>query len=103
MQKNQMKMRIDEKNTEASVEAGSSAKYGSLEVVNIRLVKEPSILSSNRKCTNLKELKIVLKSMGYECRFDPGRKYWTIRQRDWQRPIRLNSTYFYVRSLLCCK
>ena len=40
-------------------------------------------------CTNLKELKIVLKSMDYECRFDSGRKYWTIRQRDWQRPIRL--------------
>lgn len=42
-----------------------------------------------KSCTNLKELKIVLKNMGYECQFDYGRKYWTIRQRDWQRPIRL--------------
>ena len=48
-----MKMRIDEKNTEVSAEAGSSTEYGSLEVVNIRLVKEPSILSSKQiRCTD---------------------------------------------------
>ena len=40
-------------------------------------------------CTNIRELKIVLKNRGFECQFDPGRRYWTIRQRDWQRPIRL--------------
>lgn len=39
--------------------------------------------------TNIKELKAVLKNKGFECQFDSGRKYWTIRQRDWQRPIRL--------------
>ena len=48
-----MKMRIDEKNTEELSGTGSSTEYGSLEVVNIRLVKEPSILSSKQiGCTD---------------------------------------------------
>ena len=38
---------------------------------------------------NLMELEIKLRQMGYLCRFDKNRKYWTIRQRDWGRPIRL--------------
>ena len=32
---------------------------------------------------------MALKAMGYSCNLDPGRKYWTIRQQDWQRPIRM--------------
>lgn len=38
---------------------------------------------------NLRELKYNLSSMGYICQFDEARKYWTIRQEDWKRPIRL--------------
>lgn len=41
------------------------------------------------RCCNLRELKSVLFSLGYICQFDDNRKYWTIRQRDWKRPIRL--------------
>ena len=38
---------------------------------------------------NLRELKYHLSAMGYICQFDDNRKYWTIRQKDWKRPIRL--------------
>lgn len=38
---------------------------------------------------NLRELKYNLSAMGYICQFDENRKYWTIRQEDWKRPIRL--------------
>ena len=41
------------------------------------------------RCCNLRELKSFLFSLGYICQFDDNRKYWTIRQRDWRRPIRL--------------
>ena len=41
------------------------------------------------RCCNLRELKSFLFSLGYICQFDGNRKYWTIRQRDWKRPIRL--------------
>ncbi len=38
---------------------------------------------------NLRELRYNLSAMGYICQFDENRKYWTIRQGDWKRPIRL--------------
>ena len=38
---------------------------------------------------NLRELKYHLSAMGYICQFDENRKYWTIQQKDWKRPIRL--------------
>ena len=38
---------------------------------------------------NLRELKYHLSAMGYICQFDENRKYWTIRQKEWKRPIRL--------------
>ena len=41
------------------------------------------------RCCNIRELKSFLFSLGYICQFDDNRKYWTIRQRDWKRPIRL--------------
>lgn len=41
------------------------------------------------RCCNLRGLKSFLFSLGYICQFDDNRKYWTIRQRDWKRPIRL--------------
>ena len=41
------------------------------------------------RCCNLRELKSFLFSLGYICQFDDNRKYWTIRQRGWKRPIRL--------------
>lgn len=38
---------------------------------------------------NLRELRYHLSTMGYICQFDENRKYWTIRQEEWKRPIRL--------------
>lgn len=38
---------------------------------------------------NLQEVKHILKKQGYLCSFDAQRKYWTIKQKNWQRPIRL--------------
>lgn len=38
---------------------------------------------------NLRELSYRMSKRGYICQFDDNRKYWTIRQRDWKRPIRL--------------
>ena len=38
---------------------------------------------------NLQELSLHLRKEGYICRFGANRKYWTISQRDWQRPISL--------------
>ena len=41
------------------------------------------------KCNNLKELQRRLKAQGYELDTNPSHKYWTIRQPNWNRPIRL--------------
>ncbi|MFR5858471.1 MAG: relaxase/mobilization nuclease domain-containing protein [Clostridia bacterium] len=38
---------------------------------------------------NLRELQYHMTKMGYLCQFDRNRKYWTIRQREWKRPIRM--------------
>ena len=38
---------------------------------------------------SLRELEQRLRARGYIGNFEPGRKYWTIRQKDWQRPIRI--------------
>ena len=40
-------------------------------------------------CSNIKELQRQLKAKGYELDANPSRKYWTIRQPNWNRPIRL--------------
>ena len=42
-----------------------------------------------KESCNLRELEINLRKQGYICQFDYNRKYWTIRQKDWKRPIRL--------------
>ncbi len=41
------------------------------------------------QCGNLKELQRQLKAQGYELDANPSHKYWTIRQANWNRPIRL--------------
>ena len=41
------------------------------------------------KSCSLRELEQRLKEEGYYCRFDPARKYWTIRQKDWKKSIRI--------------
>lgn len=38
-------------------------------------------------CSNIKELQRQLKAKGYELDANPSRKYWTIRQPNWNRPI----------------
>lgn len=40
--------------------------------------------------TNIKELELSLKSMGYHCNFSPNRKHWTVKLETWQRPIRID-------------
>ena len=42
-----------------------------------------------KESCNLRELEINLRKQGYICQFDYNRKYWTIRQKDWKKPIRL--------------
>lgn len=39
--------------------------------------------------TNMHDFDLKLKELGYYCQFNPERKYWTIRQRNWKKPIRL--------------
>ena len=41
------------------------------------------------QCGNLKELQRRLKAQGYELDANPSHKFWTIRQSNWNRPIRL--------------
>ena len=38
---------------------------------------------------NMHEFSLILKEMGYTCQFQYDRKYWTIKQKNWKRPIRL--------------
>ena len=42
-----------------------------------------------RQSYNMREFHQILKEMGYICQFRPDRKYWTIQQKNWKRPIRL--------------
>lgn len=42
-----------------------------------------------RYSTSLSEFSEYLKSKGYICDLDLNHKYWTIRQRNWKRPLRL--------------
>ena len=39
--------------------------------------------------TNVTEFELALKAKSYLCNFNPNHKHWTIRQKDWKRPIRL--------------
>lgn len=41
------------------------------------------------ECCNLKELELYLKNQGYEFMYSPNRKYWTVKQKDWKRPLRI--------------
>ena len=38
--------------------------------------------------STISELRIFMKSRGYICDFSPNRKYWTVRMKEWKRPIR---------------
>lgn len=39
--------------------------------------------------TNMHDFDLKLKELGYYCQFNPERKYWTIRQNNWKKAIRL--------------
>ena len=41
------------------------------------------------KSSNLHELAMNLKSLGYTARFQANRKYWTVIPKGWEKPIRL--------------
>lgn len=57
-------------------------------LTRLNLAREAINTAISHSC-NLQELAIRLKEMGYICQFRYDRKYWTIRQKDWERPIRL--------------
>ena len=61
-------------------------REGALTRLNIAKVAIDDALSVS---CNLRELRYHLSTMGYICQFDENRKYWTIRQEEWKRPIRL--------------
>lgn len=52
-------------------------------------VAKEAIDDAISKSLNMREFEMQLKQMGYFCQFDPKRKYWTVKQKDWQRPIRI--------------
>lgn len=52
------------------------------------LAKE-AIDTAISQTTNMHDFDLKLKELGYYCQFNPERKYWTIRQRNWKKPIRL--------------
>lgn len=54
----------------------------------LNMAKEAVDTAISQSC-NMREFSIILKEMGYICQFRYDRKYWTIKQKDWQRPIRL--------------
>lgn len=54
----------------------------------LNIAKEAVDDAISHSC-NLRELTVRLKEKGYICQFRYDRKYWTIRQNDWERPIRL--------------
>ncbi len=41
--------------------------------------------------TNLREVEMALRAKGYYVNFNPNRKYWTIKMKDWKKPIRINN------------
>ena len=41
------------------------------------------------KSATMTEFSQALRVMGFTCQLDSNRKHWTIRQKDWKRPIRL--------------
>ena len=40
--------------------------------------------------TNLKEFEIMMKSRGYTCSFRDDRKHWTVKMKEWKKPMRLS-------------
>ena len=40
--------------------------------------------------TNIKEFEIAMKSMGYTCSLRDDRKHWTVKMKEWKKPMRLS-------------
>jgi hypothetical protein len=53
------------------------------------MIAKEAVDEAIRISATLPEFHQALKTMGYTCHFESNRKHWTIRQRDWKRPIRL--------------
>lgn len=58
---------------------------GSTRMIVARKAVDEAIAASS----NMREFEMALKSMGYRCNFDPGRKYWTIKGSSWKKVMRL--------------
>lgn len=54
----------------------------------LNMAKEAVDTAISQSC-NMREFSLILKEMGYTCQFQYDRKYWTIKQKAWKRPIRL--------------
>lgn len=54
----------------------------------LNMAKEAVDMAISQSC-NMREFSLVLKEMGYTLQYSYNRKYWTIRQEDWKKPIRL--------------
>lgn len=54
----------------------------------LNMAKEAVDMAISQSC-NMREFSLVLKEMGYTLQYQYNRKYWTIRQKDWKKPIRL--------------
>ena len=54
----------------------------------LNMAKE-AIDTAISQCKTLPEFQYTLRTMGYYTQFDPKRKYWTVRQKNWKQPIRL--------------
>ncbi|RGY78689.1 hypothetical protein [Dorea sp. AM58-8] len=50
------------------------------------------------KSSNLHELAMNLKSLGYTARFQANRKYWTVIPKGWEKPIRLQGLEKSIRT-----
>lgn len=65
--------------------AQAERKDGLTRLVIARQAVDEALAASN----SLRDLENRLRVMGYQCQFQPQRKYWTIKQKNWQCPIRL--------------
>ena len=72
--------RKDPSNLHRMDKAGMPTRYN----VTRQAVDEAIVKSSN-----LHELAMNLKSLGYTARFQANRKYWTVIPKGWEKPIRL--------------
>lgn len=58
------------------------------ESTRLAMVRKAVDEAISQSC-NMREFHQSLKALGYACQFQPNRKYWTVQQKNWKRPMRL--------------